>query len=58
LTYLITKIYTDKDSSKTYQIGKKIKPSDAREKILMEHLMFIGRAIRIQELDLRIETKG
>lgn len=58
MTYLITKIYTDKDSSKTYQIGKKIKPSDAREKILMEHLMFIGRAIRIQELDLRIETKG
>ena len=52
MTYLITKIYTDKDNSKTYQIGK------TREKILMEHLMFIGRAIRIQEYDMGLETKG
>jgi hypothetical protein len=58
LTYLITKIYTDKDNLKTYEIGKKVKPFDKKEKLLMEHLMFIGRAIRIQEHDMGLETKG
>lgn len=58
MTYLITANYTNERERINFKVGDKFTPKDMRDNLLMKHLVFMNRAIEIQENDIQIETKG
>jgi hypothetical protein len=58
MTYLITANYTNERERINFKVGDKFTPKDTRDRLLMKHLVFMNRAIEIQENDIQIETKG
>ena len=58
MTYLITANYTNEREKVCFKVGDKFTPKDMRDRLLIKHLVFMNRAIEIQENDIQIETKG
>jgi|TARA_R100001463_G_scaffold67955_2_gene121450 hypothetical protein len=58
MTYLIISNYTNDREKVSFKVGDKFTPKDTRDSLLMKHLVFMNRAIEIQENDIQIETKG
>ena len=58
MTYLITANYKNIREDISFKVGDKFTPKDLRERLLIKHLVFMNRAIEIQENDIQIETKG
>jgi len=57
MVYLITANYTNERENISFKVGDKFKPKNTIESLLIKHLVFMNRAIEIQENDIQLETK-
>lgn len=57
MTYLITANYKNLREDISFKVGDKFTPKDLRERLLMKHLVFMNRAIEIQDNNIELETK-
>ena len=58
MTYLITANYENFREKVSYKVGDKIIPKNFKDTLLLKHLVFMNRAIEIQENNIQLETKG